>query len=272
MGTSIATLYLSWNLNTEWPTSSHFLNNILLPHETASHYLHLLEPIQVGYGAVILSFLGAIHWGLEFAEKTASHNRTRFRYALGVAAPAVAWPTVFMPVEWALTTQFLGFTFLYLADSRATTRGWAPQWYGTYRWVLTAVVGASIFISLVGRAKVGEDRARLRSSELQDLLRQSAPTDGKKHNWAKEEEEERIRLKKEKEEEERRKQGEEKKKQEEEKKKEGSENKEDKGGEKKSKEPEGDQARRKGDNANKNVGQDKETGEGKRESEKGKKE
>jgi Protein of unknown function (DUF3429) len=34
---------------------------------TAQHYLDLLQSIQVGYGAVLLSFLGAIHWGLEFA-------------------------------------------------------------------------------------------------------------------------------------------------------------------------------------------------------------
>lgn len=34
----------------------------MVSHEQAEHYLHLLEPIQVGYGAVIISFLGAIHW------------------------------------------------------------------------------------------------------------------------------------------------------------------------------------------------------------------
>ena len=38
----------------------------------------------------------------------------------GVIAPAVAWPTIFMPVEYALITQFTAFTFLYFADARAT--------------------------------------------------------------------------------------------------------------------------------------------------------
>lgn len=60
--TSFATVFLSWNLNAEWPSQSQFLNHIMLSHENAAHYLHLLEPIQVGYGAVIISFLGAIHW------------------------------------------------------------------------------------------------------------------------------------------------------------------------------------------------------------------
>ena len=35
--------------------------------QSAQHILNVLQPIQIGYGAVLLSFLGAIHWGLEFA-------------------------------------------------------------------------------------------------------------------------------------------------------------------------------------------------------------
>lgn len=62
LGTSLATTFLSWNLNTEWPSQSQFVNHFLMSHESANYYLHLLEPIQVGYGAVIISFLGAIHW------------------------------------------------------------------------------------------------------------------------------------------------------------------------------------------------------------------
>lgn len=60
--------------------------------------------------------------GLEYAEKTPLPARTRFRYAVGVAAPAVAWPTLLMPVEYALTTQFLAFVALYFVDSRAAVR------------------------------------------------------------------------------------------------------------------------------------------------------
>ncbi|KAG6354500.1 hypothetical protein INS49_004517 [Diaporthe citri] len=161
LGTSLATTFLSWNLNTEWPSQSQFVNHFLMSHESASHYLHLLEPIQVGYGAVIISFLGAIHWGLEYAEKHPDKARTTFRYGLGVLAPALAWPTMVMPVQAALTAQFGAFVFMYFADARATTRGWAPTWYGTYRFVLTAIVGVSLFISLVGREKIGAEAPRL---------------------------------------------------------------------------------------------------------------
>lgn len=99
--------------------------------------------------------------GLEYAEKHPDKARTSFRYGLGVLAPVLAWPTMIMPVQYALTAQFGAFVFMYFADARATTRGWAPTWYGTYRFVLTAIVGLSLFISLVGREKVGAEAPRL---------------------------------------------------------------------------------------------------------------
>jgi len=55
----------------------------------------------------------------------------------------------------ALITQFLAFGLLYYADARASRRGWAPPWYGTYRFVLTFIVGAAIVISLIGRGEIG---------------------------------------------------------------------------------------------------------------------
>ena len=61
-----------------------------------------------------------------------------------------------MPIEYALITQFLAFNFLYYADSRATMRGWTPQWYGVYRFILTFIVGASIVISLIGRGQIAD--------------------------------------------------------------------------------------------------------------------
>lgn len=66
-----------------------------------------------------------------------------------------------MPVEYALITQFLSFTFLHFADARAVVKGWAPHWYSTYRFVLTFVVGASIVISLVGRGQIADKLNRL---------------------------------------------------------------------------------------------------------------
>lgn len=102
----------------------------------------------------ILSFLGAIHWGLEWAGYGGKHGFRR--YATGCIAPAIAWPTLLFPVEHALITQFLAFTFLYYNDARAASRGLAPHWYGMYRFVLTFIVGASIVATLVGRERISQ--------------------------------------------------------------------------------------------------------------------
>ena len=76
-------------------------------------------------------------------------------------SPAVAWPTTLLPIEGALISQFLAFTFSYYADARAVRKGWAPSWYATYRFVLTFVVGASIVASLIGRGEIADKINRL---------------------------------------------------------------------------------------------------------------
>ena len=91
----------------------------------------------------------------------------------------MAWPTLLLSAEVGLIAQFLAFTFLYYADARASTRGWAPSWYSTYRFVLTFIVGASIVASLIGRGQIADlvtkppgpaDRMRaLRATQMEQL-------------------------------------------------------------------------------------------------------
>jgi hypothetical protein len=131
-------------------------------------------------GRQIISFLGAIHWGLEWAGFGGYQGYPR--YAIGIVATAVAWPTLLLSAEVGLIAQFLAFTFLYYTDARASVRGWAPSWYSTYRFVLTFVVGASIVASLIGRGQIADlitkptgpaQRMReLRKTQAQDLERQ----------------------------------------------------------------------------------------------------
>jgi hypothetical protein len=95
-------------------------------------------------------------------------------------APAIAWPSLLLPIQYALITQFLAFNLLYYADSRATRRGWAPPWYSTYRFVLTFIVGATIVVTLIGRGeligKIGglpspAERARNLQGGMQDSFK-----------------------------------------------------------------------------------------------------
>lgn len=231
LATSVSTLFLAWDLSAQLPTGNALLDTVFVNHDTARYLLSVIEPLQLGYGAVIISFLGAIHWvsvsffsdlglsnsnlfllvqGLEYAEKSPSLNRTRFRYGMGVAASVIAWPTLLLSIEYGLTAQFMAFVALYFADSRASHRGWAPYWYAQYRFLLTAMVGLAIFVSLVGRSEI-EKSERLSKGYLKSSLNRPGLAD-KETNWVKLEAEEKKKIKKEKEEKERKAKREEQKK------------------------------------------------------------
>ncbi|KAL1604288.1 hypothetical protein SLS59_004084 [Nothophoma quercina] len=172
LATSLTTVLCAYEIN----HSVGGYGTILSEH-TATHLLHLLEPIQIGYGASIISFLGAIHWGLEWAKYGGTQGYPR--YLIGVFAPVAGWSATVMPIEYALITQFLSFIGLYLIDTRAALKGWTPPWYREYRFILTFIVGASIVLSLIGRgevsAKVGRmpgavDRVKALREGAQDQL------------------------------------------------------------------------------------------------------
>lgn len=136
---------------------------------------------------------------------------------MGVLAPMLAWPTMALPVQFALTAQFAAFTFMYFFDARATTKGWTPQWYGTYRFVLTFIVGSAILISLIGREKIGADKPRL--TGLREKFHKEGHDTLAEHEWEKLEEKELEKNRKKKAAEEKKKAAEEKKKEAEEEKK-----------------------------------------------------
>lgn len=184
LATSLTTVLCAYEIN-----HSVAGQGMLLSEYSATHILHLLEPIQIGYGASIISFLGAIHWGLEWAKYGGVQGYPR--YAIGVFAPIAGWSATLMPIEYALITQFLSFTTLYLIDTRAALKGWTPPWYREYRFILTFIVGVSIVISLIGRGEVSSKVGRTPGA----VDRVKALREGSEQKLA-EEEEARIAAKK----------------------------------------------------------------------------
>jgi len=109
--------------------------------------------IQVTYGAVMLSFLGALHWGMEFSGY--GGHKGYQRLMLGAAPILVGWPTLAMGPTTALIVQWLGFTGLWYADVKATAHGWTPKWYSQYRFYLSILVGTCIIGTLAGISYYG---------------------------------------------------------------------------------------------------------------------
>ncbi|KAH9818665.1 hypothetical protein DFH28DRAFT_1080582 [Melampsora americana] len=148
LATSITTIYLARQVYKSEHGSIEKFDS-----ETALTLLYHNENLQVAYGAVILSFLGAIHWGIEFAaEGSKPSNQLEPkgvpRYLLGTLPVLLAWPTLLLPGQLALASQWAAFTIVWYTDMIATGKGWTPKWYSTYRFGLTAIVGSSIIITL----------------------------------------------------------------------------------------------------------------------------
>ena len=108
---------------------------------------------QTTYGAVMLSFLGALHWGMEFSGFGGQKGYPRL--LLGAAPVVFAWSTLSFEPTTALVAQWLGFTGLWYADLKATAGGWTPKWYSQYRFYLSILVGTCIIGSLAGENYFG---------------------------------------------------------------------------------------------------------------------
>ncbi|TFK54633.1 hypothetical protein OE88DRAFT_1653042 [Heliocybe sulcata] len=127
--------------------------NVGMDPGVASTILDQALNIQVTYGAVMLSFLGALHWGMEFAGYGGHKGYSRL--FLGAAPVLYAWPTLALQPTSALIAQWVGFTCLWWADLKATGAGWTPQWYSQYRFYLSILVGTCIIGTLAGTSYWG---------------------------------------------------------------------------------------------------------------------
>ncbi|CAG7851953.1 SubName: Full=Probable MNN4-regulates the mannosylphosphorylation {ECO:0000313/EMBL:CCA66657.1} [Serendipita indica DSM 11827] len=166
LGTSIYSVYLA---NQAGQAASGIASKI--DPGLAMSLLDQAMNVQVTYGAVMLGFLGAIHWGLEFAQFNGSKGAPRL--LLGIAPTIVGWATLGLDPGLALVAQWAGFTGLWLADMRATAAGWTPVWYSQYRFYLSILVGTCIIGTLAGTSYFGPTQSH--SATLRELhaLRQA---------------------------------------------------------------------------------------------------
>jgi hypothetical protein len=101
---------------------------------------------MAGYGAVIVSFLGGIHWGIGFRKAITSHNAPPVHFVWGVVAPLLAWVAVMMPAFAGL--PLLGFVLIgcYVMDYRTWPAAGLGGWL-RFRLHLTVVASLSCFLA-----------------------------------------------------------------------------------------------------------------------------
>ncbi len=121
----------------------------------------------IAYGAVILSFLGGVHWGFALSEPRASlaglppvptqrDPAHRPRIALGILPSLIGWVALMIAVlvpapVIALCVLIAGFLATNIGEHSAYRRGWVPGRYLWLRWVLTVVVVALLITTAVLR-------------------------------------------------------------------------------------------------------------------------
>jgi hypothetical protein len=98
----------------------------------------------LAYAAVIISFIGAVHWGVAL---TSSLNSNR-HYLYSVVPALVAWLLQLLPLQGALAGMALTIVAAYLVD-RAILFEYLGSGYRTLRLHLTIVVAACLLLAMV---------------------------------------------------------------------------------------------------------------------------
>jgi hypothetical protein len=91
----------------------------------------------VTYAAIILSFMGAIHWGVAMSVKS---ERANFQLAISVVPPLLGWLALLLPIIYGYSLLIVSFIALCLLDREQNKQGVFPTWYYPMRVILTTIV------------------------------------------------------------------------------------------------------------------------------------
>jgi Protein of unknown function (DUF3429) len=101
---------------------------------------HPLQTVLVDafrtYGAIILSFLGGVRWGLAMRTQPVPVKDIVFSVVPAIAA----WFALFLTAPVSVAVLLLCFCTQGAWDSLSVQAGRAPQWYGQLRITLTLIV------------------------------------------------------------------------------------------------------------------------------------
>lgn len=112
---------------------------------------HVAGRVLLGYGAVILSFLGGVHWGLVLR---GGAGRASGMLATGVLPSLVGWATLLMPFETAVAVQVGAFGGFWLYEHRVLGPAVLPGAYLALRRWLTLMACVALGVALMAPALV----------------------------------------------------------------------------------------------------------------------
>ena len=121
--------------------------------ESLRHAASWALPALIGYGAVTLSFLGAVHWGLALTAGTppSSPEAERLRLSLGILPALTGWVALLLPLWAGLLLLIGGFIASVVVEAAAHRRALVPPGYMWLRWTHSVIVVAILTTVLVLR-------------------------------------------------------------------------------------------------------------------------
>jgi len=96
------------------------------------------------YAAIILSFMGAVHWGLAMSNPAV---HTGWQFGASVVPPLLAWFAALASNMVNTIVLIIAFAALCLFDGYMARIGNAPRWYPRLRVPLTVVVVSSLILA-----------------------------------------------------------------------------------------------------------------------------
>lgn len=101
----------------------------------------------VGYGAVILSFVGALHWGFAMSARALEPALRRRAFVWSVVPALLAWPATVLGGSAASLILVSGFVVHLAQDCRLAGPAELPAWYLPLRWRLTAIASLGLLVN-----------------------------------------------------------------------------------------------------------------------------
>ncbi len=110
-----------------------------------------VAPAAAAYGATILAFLGAVHWGLALRPLAGEAAAEWPRIGLGVMPALVAWVALLLPPGAGLWLLAAGLLATAGVETLGAARGWVPRGYLRLRWGLSGLAAACcVAVALAG--------------------------------------------------------------------------------------------------------------------------
>lgn len=110
-----------------------------------THHFAMWNHFLLTYGAVILSFVGALHWSFAMSLHDLPVYKQRWSFVWSVMPSLAAWIALSVPKVYGLTLMAVFFVFSLIRDEQLSKQVELAAWYMPLRRNLTAIAISCLF-------------------------------------------------------------------------------------------------------------------------------